>query len=401
MKALIQLLVLALFWAAPVYAQDPAAPDPVRFEVATVGSGAPELFVMFGDMDVPLAAGERAERRAIAEALRQVISPGNGRVHLLIDPGPRDLSAGTFRGDFPAMFSNPATVRALATDFVEPFRRQDSRALASYLVRHIRGAEGPGIRTIVIAQPEAVDPANRPGSIKVPGPRSFEAFATYGLGAALVPGNWPPKQPEAAATELLRLLELQRVHLSVQPEGLVHLGGDLYQVDLYLSIEGLGRGRLPNNDERRLFPQDSYGLQLTATQSLQAQPVVEGSSEDKAGAPKKSAKAEIIELAFCPPYSEPFTRVSGTLERFALPQPEGLPAYVLRVILRYPEGVESVRLELDAGTWGRSQVELGQRVGEASNAAPVEPTSEGELPVSPVPEVAPASEPLPDQPKQG
>ena len=361
-------LLLALIWMAPLHAQDPDAAQAVRFEVATVGSGAPELFVMLGDMDTPLKPEERAERRAIAEALRQSMAPGKGRIHLLVDPGPRDLSVGPFRGDFPAMFSNPATVRAMATDFVEPFRRQDTRALASYLVRHIRGAEGPGIRTIVMARTESYEPQSRTTTVKIPGPRSFEAFAAYGLGAGLLPGIWEPNQPEGAAAELLRLLELQRVQLTVMPEGLVHLGGDLYQVDLSLSIEGLGRGALPNNDERRLFPQDSYRLELIATQSLQAQPVVEGYTEEQVDAQKKAAKAEIIELAYCPPYAEPFTRVAGTLERFTLPQPQALPAYVLRVILRYPDGVASVRLELDAGTWGRAQVELGQR------DAPVEET---------------------------
>ncbi len=53
-------LLLALIWMAPLHAQDPDAAQAVRFEVATVGSGAPELFVMLGDMDTPLKPEERA-----------------------------------------------------------------------------------------------------------------------------------------------------------------------------------------------------------------------------------------------------------------------------------------------------------------------------------------------------
>lgn len=339
---------LALAVQAPP--TEPPQADEARqalFEVATIGSGAPEVFVWFGpDETALIEPGELSARRALVEALRAAAQPGRGRFHVLVAPGPRDPELVAFQHDFPDMRLDGEPKRAeLARD---AFQRQDTRAIASYLVRHAN--TGGGLAAILRA--------NAPEAQSLPAPQgSLERFAHVGLGLGTRGWTWQPDDLDAVVTELTKLRNTARLTWRVLPNGIEHLGGDLYQVDLELGAPALAPAVV---DPRRTYPRPNFRLTLTSTYAVRPPeaPVIEGTGEDATVAPKR-VPAALVELAAraSTEATAPFERIARTGERFRL-APFAARSTV-RVVLRFPEGVESVALELDGARMGTAQVSIG------------------------------------------
>lgn len=331
-----------------------------EFELATVGSGAPEVFVWFGPDERSADASRLAERRALVDRLRADVEPGTGRFHVLVSAGPKGAAEVAFDRDFPRM-ELPSEDASEADDAV--FQRQDSRALASYLTREAAGGAGPVL--MVRASSAATD-----AGAQVPTPRGLERFARRGMGMGLAHFPWQPPAGEELAPALDAARDVLFAHraavrLGLTAGELVQLGGDLFQVDLTLA----GLGALPDPatlDPRRTYARSRLALGLTSTLVAPPEntPEIEATSDSGAQrAASAGAVAEAVELALQPTSDAPFERLpkrAAAGERFVLDRSQ--EPRTLRLVLRIPAGVERVELTLDSSRFGAARVSLARPV---------------------------------------
>lgn len=355
--------------------ETPAAPT--AFEVATVGSGSPEVFVWFGpdvlDVEGALDPTELAARRALVDGLRERVAPGDGRFHVLVAAGPAapagEDPAANFDTDFPRM-ELPGEPPAIVAPV---FRRLDSRAVASYLVRQVN--TGAGVSAVLRANFTA--PVNESGEAQPFAPGSLERFAHVGLGTDTLPFAFTLADPTESLTELLAARDRARLTWRVADGGLTHLGGTLYQVDLQLSAPELAP--VPT-DPRRTYPRPRFELAVESSFVVPqaSELVIEGAVEEASLKTKTQQPARVVELAVRAAADEDFGRVPRDGARFQLGHLTN--ATTLRVVLDFPNDVESVQLRLNAGRMGSASLELGnvrpEKVGDAKLEASG-PKSEG------------------------
>jgi len=342
-----------------------------EIELATVGSGAPEVFVWFGLDEQVVEPSELAARRALVERLRADMEPGTGRFHVLVQAGPKGAAEVAFDQDFPDM-ALPSEDGA-GVEKAPVFQRQDTRALASYLTREAASGGGPVL--MVRAATDGTDSA--PGA---PVPRGFERFARRGLAMGLARFPWASSATGVDDAALDTMLEAAEAALFVQRDSvrlaltageLIQLGGDLFQVDLSLA----GLGALPDPaalDPRRTYARSRLALGLTSVLA----PPPEGAPEIEApgdegttSEPAIRLAAEAVELALQSTPNAPFERLSKRAangERFVLGRAQG--PRTLRLVVRIPQGVERVELTLDSSRFGAAPVSL------------VRPVSKGPVP---------------------
>lgn len=337
MKRLLFAFGLVVAAWLPTPAQDPLPPAPAatpitprRFEVATIGSGAPEVLVWFG-----AATPDEAQlkfRRALAEAYRRDFVPGSGRVHLVVDLGPSGDESCAFDADFPSVLGSAGPADCLT--------RADAGALAAYLVAH------PALVGMLRLEPGA--PVESPDLLRETlqqtdlKDRSLQAFRYVGLGLTELRAGVAladPGQPEPFAGARFALDEaLLMAHVQLRPAVLAvtQLGGELWQLDLLLQAPDLSPVR---PDPARIYPRARLHMAVTPAES----------------------QALLVELAWRRPDATTYERLATREGAFAFPDGSLPSGATLRLVVRVPAAAAEtggVEVSLDAGRAGIARCRL-------------------------------------------
>lgn len=332
-----------------------------RFEVATIGSGAPEVLAWFGPLEPD--AAELTWRRALVDTYRKGYELGSGRVHVVMDLGPSGPSERAFSQDFPSVLGTPGPAECLT--------RFDSRALAQYLVAN------PKIVGIVRLEAEAasgtaavqLDLQSDRTELVMPRDRSLRAFRYFGLGLREVHAGYTlPAEVGSVAEETSRLVrealdltrELARARIQPAPGAVTHLGGELWQLDLVLAAPELHPER---PDSNRTYPTTRLSLSIVtpAVAPKAEDPALPENPEngsEPAVLPAPPAAPELVELAWRAPGAETFARLVPRGGAFGFPDGDLPNGVTLRLVVRLPEttpdpsGTDQVEVLLDAARAG-------------------------------------------------
>jgi hypothetical protein len=312
---------------------------PRHFEVEVAGSGAPELLVWFGPQEP--SAKELGARRELAAALQKELGAGRGRVHLVIDLGPAENSV-AFGLDFPIAQAGGAT-RFQPNCLLRP----DSRAFAEYLVT------APALVGLVEL------PASRPGTAQATG-GNLPGFLRIGLGLKeLTPevALAPPAESQVTLTvdAVLAAMERARAHVRPAEDAVVHLGSDLWQLDLVLGTPELAQLR---PDPERTYPRTRLTLALAAWGEVPPAAAPTVGETDSAPAQDPAPAPELVELAWRTPDRTAFRRLAITGGSFVFPGGDLPEGAVLRLIARVPAGIDDVEVTLDTKRAGRATCNL-------------------------------------------